>query len=372
MLIALDANEANVSQRVGINQYAYYLLQSLSELDRKNHYRIYLKSEPGSDFPPATPRWQYRILKPTRLWTQLRLPLALIYQKPLPQVFFTLGHYRPRYCPCPTAITIMDLSYFHYPHLFKRTDLIKLKNWTAYSVKKSARILTISEFSKREIIKYYQLDPAKITVTYPGVDHHRFIYPLSKAKINHILAKYHLPEKYLLFVGTLQPRKNLNRLINAYHQLSPVVPLVIAGKKGWLYQDIFNQAQQLSVQGKIIFTDFIDDSDLPPLLAQAICLILPGLYEGFGLPALEALAVGTPVLASCNTAFPEVVGSAGIFFDPYQESAIQAALKQMIGFYFHERVKYNQLVRRGLKQANKFNWHRTAQKTLEVLHDLAV
>lgn len=172
MIIGVDGNEANVDRRVGIGEYAFELLRRFSDFRFKIkdlRFVIYLKTDPREDMPEEGKNWQYRVVGPKKLWTQIGLPLDLFLHKPRPDVFFTPTHYAPRFSPIPTVISIMDLSFVHYPQLFRKSDLYQLKNWTTYSAKKASKIFTISNSSKDDIIKIYQVPEDKVVVTYPGI-----------------------------------------------------------------------------------------------------------------------------------------------------------------------------------------------------------
>lgn len=352
MLIGVDGNEANVEKRVGSNIYSYELLQALSRLRLKAI--IYLKEKPLRDLPKKSDRWQYRIVKPGRFSTQFGLPLSLYLHQPRPDVFFTPGHYLPRWSPCPTVMSVMDLSYIYFPGMFKKRDLWQLRQWTAASIKKAKKILTISKFSKNAIIDYYHLNPEKVVVTYPGLKMSQ-----SKKKVN--LKKYGVEGNFLLYVGTLQPRKNLKTLIKAFSQLGdPELKLVIVGKKGWLYEEIFKKVKKLGLTEKVIFTGYVSHEDLPAFYQQARCFVLVSLYEGFGLPVLEAMHYGCPVVSSNVSSLPEVVGKAGILVNPNKAGEITDGIKKAI-------KSRKELIEKGYQQAKKFSWEKCAKETLKVL-----
>ena len=365
MLIGIDGNEANVKNRVGSNIYSYELLQALYKL--KVNIVVYLKDKPLNDLPKITDWWQYRIVGPKRFWTQFGLPLDLYLHQPRPDVFFTPGHYLPRWCPCPAVMSILDVAYIYFPEMFKKRDLWQLRQWTGQSVRKAKKILTISQSSKnaiiehytsrrRSVIKYYRVEPKKVVVTYPGLKMTK-----GRKKIN--LKKYGVEGDFLLYVGTLQPRKNLLRLIEAYSILVsqyPDISLVIVGKKGWLYKEIFAKVKQLGLEKKVIFTGYVPNEELPAFYQKAQCFVLVSLYEGFGLPILEAMHYGCPVVASNVSSLPEVVGQAGILVDPNKVEDIANGIREAI----KNREK---LIKKGYQQAKKFSWEKCAKETLAVL-----
>jgi glycosyltransferase involved in cell wall biosynthesis len=367
MIIGIDGNEANTIKRVGIGEYANELIQQFSQFRIRNlEFRIYLKEKPLSDLPKEREGWKYRILKPGKLWTQWRLPLDLYFDRKKPDVFFTPSHYSPRFCPVPTAISVMDLSYIHFPKLFNSSDLYQLKNWTAYSVRNSKKILTISKSSKNDIISEYNAAKEKVIVTYPGVKNVLTLNPRVYG-MNQIKTKYNISENFILFVGTLQPRKNIVRLIEAVSMLdNKNIELVVVGKKGWLYEDILEAPKKLNIEKRVRFLENVNDEDLMDLYSHARCFVLPSLYEGFGLPVVEAMKAGCPVITSNVSSLPEAGGNACLYVDPEDASDISAKISELIG---NEKLR-RELIEKGHKQALKFSWEKTAEETLKVLTDL--
>lgn len=364
MIIGIDGNEANVTRRVGIGEYAFELLQHLKETQgEKNQYQVYLKGEPLSHMPSSSAQWQYRIIKPVKLWTQIGLPFDLYTHRPRPDVFFTPTHYAPRFSPVPTVISIMDMSFFYFPQLFNKKDLHQLKSWTAYSAKNAAKIVTISKASKHDIMKLYNIPSEKIVVTYPGIKGKEGKH----ISMESLKEKHSLDKPYILFVGTLQPRKNITRLIEAFSMLrNPEVDLVIVGKKGWLYEEILVAPEKFHVRDNVKFLEFIEDDELASLYKQAEFFILPSLYEGFGLPVLEAMQQGCPVITSNVSSLPEVGGDAALYVDPENTSDIKEKMEKLLT----DKTLQKDLIEKGKKQVKKFSWEKTAQETLAVLQQV--
>ena len=368
MIIGIDGNEANVAQRVGISEYAYELLLQFSKYQvSRIKYQVYLKDEPRNDLPEEGEGWKYRIITPRKLWTQFSLPLDLYLHRPKPDVFFTPTHYAPRFSPTPTVISIMDLSFLFYPELFKKNDLYQLRNWTAYSAKKAKRILTISKFSKNAIIKEYGVPEERVVVTYPGLKE-SFTKTPQAFTMNRIKSKYGISDKYILFVGTLQPRKNIVRLIEAFSLIEPKdTDLVIIGKKGWLYEEILAAPKKYGVLERVKFLDYVPDEDLPVFYEHALCFVLPSLYEGFGLPVLEAMRYNCPVIISNTSSLPEVGGDAAVYIKPEDVSDIAEKIKKVV---MSEGLR-KEMIEKGKKQAAKFSWEKTAKETLDMLTNIA-
>ena len=365
MLIGIDGNEANISQKVGVGQYAFKLLWHLYKLDKKNKYLIYLKEKPLSDLPPATKNWQYRVFGPSKLWTRLALPIHLYTEKIPLDLFYSPSHYSPKFSPFPTIPTIHDIGYLQYQNQFTKKDLYQLINWTKESLKKAKHIITVSKFSQNEIIKTYNINPNKISIAYNGVEEPPKIDQKTQ---NKILSSYLLKANgYFLYLGTLKPNKNIPFLIKSFSLLlkaksySLPAKLVIAGKKGWLFNEIFEAVKKENLESKIIFTDFLNDTQKWTLYQNAIATVLPSTYEGFGIPAIESMKVGTPVIVSNIPPFKEVVGDCGLIIDPTDTNDL---CQKMLDITNPEtRQKYSKL---GKVQADKFTWNSTAKSVLKV------
>jgi len=289
------------------------------------------------------------------------LPLALWQQKPRPNIVFNPGHYCPLVFPAPLVVSIMDLGYLRYPGHFTRKIYWKLKFWTAVSIKRAKHLLTISQATKNDIIREYGLRPERITIAYPGYDQSKFKIENRETKIEKIKKKYKINGRYLLFLSTLKPSKNIEGLLEAFKLLKKKdLSLVIAGRKGWLFEKIFEKVKELALKDKVVFTDFVEEEDLASLMAGAEVFVLPSFWEGFGIPVLEAMAVGTPVVASRVGSLPEIVNGAGILVDPYKKESIANGIKEALN-------KKEELVKKGLEQSRQFNWLDCAEKVIKVL-----
>lgn len=371
MVIGLDANEANVERRVGSGVYALELLKELLK-NNKHQFIVYLKDQPLADLPRESSNLKYKVFGPKKLWTQFALPISLTFGKK-PDIFFSMGHYGPRFSKAPYVVTIHDLSYLHFPEMFNKNDLYQLTYWSKYSIQNSAHVITVSKSTKEDIVRSYGVDPSKITVTYEGFDEKRF-KPQTKTKTDLVREKYMIDGDYIIFVGTLQPRKNIERLIEAFklldignlHFRQKTLQLVICGKKGWLFDSVFQKVKDLKLEDKIIFTDFVPNEDLPALIFGAEAYVLPSLWEGFGIPVIEAQACLVPVIVSNSSSLPEVVGESGILVDPTDIKSIgdgiRTALKDGIRTV---------LVKKGLKNIKRFSWQKCAQDTLIILEKVA-
>jgi len=372
MIIGIDGNEANVKNRVGVGQYAFNLITQLNKIDKNNQYIIYLKNRPLFDLPKPSKDWQYRVFGPSKLWTRFALPIHLFTEKARLNLFFSPTHYSPLFCPCPTIPTIHDLGYLESKNQFTRKDLYQLINWTKESLKKASQIITVSEFSKSEILKFYKIDPKKITVAYNGTDNP----PKISQKIQHqILSSYHLESKnYYLYLGTLKPNKNIPFLIESFakYRRSNIDDLtsrlVIAGKKGWLFEEIFDTVKKEGIEDKVIFTDFVSDSQKWTLYQHAKALVLPSLYEGFGIPVIEAMKTNTPVIASNIVPLKEVITDNGFYFNPTKQKDL---VNQLIKLDSLKPSEIKKITDKAKKRADLFTWTNTAKSVLQVFEQFS-
>lgn len=393
--IGIDGNEANISQRVGSNVYAFELIKHLELITRERSdvsATVFLTQHPLPEMPKERPGWSYQTVHAQKFATQWALPLTLFTMRKRLDIFFTPGHYAPRMCPVPYVSSVMDLAFLYYPKQFKFKDYLQLKLWTKYSVQKAKHVVTISEFSRSDIVKQYHRKLSDTSVVYPATS----IIPIEKKDLqkmkSDLFARLHIHSRYILYVGTLQPRKNLISLIEAFERFDlqqhskPVkklpqnkkkkknlqdneqnYQLVLAGKVGWLSQELLKRIENSPVRSKIVLAGYVSEEEKKILLSNAGCLALIGFYEGFGMPALEALSYGTPVVVSNSSSLPEVVGDAGITVDPHNLDAIQRGLNKAL---FMTQKQRKEFWAKAKIQSKKFSWESSAQKLLELLQSL--
>jgi glycosyltransferase involved in cell wall biosynthesis len=365
MLIGIDGNEANITSRVGVGQYAFNLLKNLYLIDKKNKYIIYVKNPPLSDLPKENPNWHYKIFGPQKLWTKFALPFILLTQTEKLDLFYSPSHYSPLFASCPTIPTIHDLGYLQFQSQFTKKDLYQLINWTKQSIKKAAHIVTVSNFSKTELEKIYNINPQKITIAYNGVDEP---LKIDDKRQKEILKFYNLQSKlYYLYLGTLKPNKNIPFLIKSFAKYLKITKsknkLVIAGKKGWLFDEIFSTVKEEGIESNIVFTDFLDDIQKTTLYQNALALIMPSTYEGFGIPVIEAMKLNTPVISSNISPLKEVIEDNGFYFDPTNQKEL---IDQLIKFENTNPSDIAKLTKSAKTRADFFSWTNTAKSVLSV------
>lgn len=371
MKIWIDGYEANVPQRLGSSQVAFNLLKALEEIDRKNDYTILLPQKPMEDLPKEREGWKYKILWPNSFKTWIALPWVLFSSFKKPDLFFSPSHYGPSFSPVKRVITIFDLSFLRFQNYFKSRDLWQLKLWTWISVKNAAHVITISKASKEDINSFYKVDKRKITVAYPGYDNSIFSPVSEISQIESVKEKYGISGNYAIYIGTIQPRKNLIRLIEAFKHIEHLKLVIVGktkglGRQGWMYEDILKKPAELGIEDKVIFTGFAPTDDLPALISGAKIFVWPSLWEGFGIPVIESMACGTPAIVSNVSSLPEIIGSAGIQVDPYSVEEIERAIRTLA---FDSRFRQKKS-KEGLLQAQKFSWEKMAKTVLKTFEEV--
>jgi glycosyltransferase involved in cell wall biosynthesis len=378
MVIGIDGNEANEPMRVGVHKYAFDLLWGLFKLQDKKFsshlFIIYLKNPPSSDLPPENSYWKYRIIPGSKLWVLTKLMWSLMTSENV-DVFFSPSHYLPLFTRSSKVCTIHDLGYLKFSEQFEKYDFWQLKYWSAISVIISKYIISPSKSTAEDIVRHYPFARKKIRVVYHGYDEAKFTTKVPKKHVLQITKKYRISRNYLLFLSTLKPSKNVEGLLEGFKilkkksrwkELNKVrdVQLVIAGKKGWMYQRIFNKVKELKLENDVVFTDYVKDDDKPALFAGAKAFVLPSFWEGFGMDVLSSLACGIPVVVSNVASLTEVAGKAGIYVDPSDPASISEGMAKALTL---NNVEYNSLVQLGLEHVKNFSWDKAARETLNIL-----
>jgi glycosyltransferase involved in cell wall biosynthesis len=271
------------------------------------------------------------------------------------------------------VVSIHDLSFEHLPHTFHRRSRTQLRLTVRHSARRAAKILTLSEHTRRDVIETYGIDPSRIAAIPLAAPRH--FYPVQDDReLQRVRHNYGIAGPYILSVGSIQPRKNLARLVNAYASLrgkfapSDVPKLVLVGKCAWLYDETLRALEQMGVTESVILTGYVPEADLPALYSGAVCFVYPSYFEGFGLPPLEAMKCGAPVIVGNQTSLPEVVGDAALTVDPFDVSSIAAAIERLINDLNLRR----ELSVKGQKRAEMFDWRETARRTLEIYRQVGI
>ncbi len=351
----------------GIPVYVLNLVKEISKIDQENTYFLYTNRE--IPFRLQLPDNFHVVLvdKPypkLQMWYQLGLPLRIrkdrldLYHDTLFLLPFFMGR-------VPGVVTIHDLSGLLMPDFHQRKVSLTSK-LIPLAVKKARRIIAVSRFTKEEVERLFPAARGKVRVVYNGVS--PIFKPSPSLQVERVKEKYGIKGNYIMYLGTIEPRKNLKGLLKAFSMLRNKIPhlLVIVGMKGWKYEGLFELLRELDIENRVFFTGFVPTEDLPPLYSGADVFVYPSFYEGFGIPVLEAMACGTPVVASSTSSLPEVVGEAGILADPRSPSDIAMKIMRII----EEPELAERLSSLGLKRAGEFTWERTARETLKVYREV--
>ena len=371
MRIAIDAHSVG-AKLAGNESYAVNLIEALAQIDSVNDYTLYVTTAEARDrFHQRWPNFKVHTTLPhTPL---IRIPLTLSAElRKHPVDVLHVQFTAPPFCPCPVVVSVHDLSFEHLPQTFLRRSRTQLRLTVRHSARRADRILTLSEHTRGDVIETYKIDPAKIIAIPLAAPAH--FGPIDDAKeLQRVRHTYGIDGEYVLSVGSIQPRKNLVRLIKAYASLQGVQTrnrspkLVIVGKRGWLYDETLRALEETGVKDSVVLTGYVPESDLPALYSGALCFVYPSYFEGFGLPPLEAMKCGAPVVVGNATSLPEVVGDAGLKVDPFDISAIAGAIKELV----NNSELRTELRVKGLKRAELFDWRNTARQTLKVYEEVA-
>ena len=352
----------------GIHIYLAHLLQYLPQVDEAFRYTVYTNAQPAIRARLRSTRWPTARPLGRIAWEQIAQPLAL--RRDQPDLLHAAAFVAPLLSSRPTVVTVYDLSFVVLSDLFRGLNQVYLRTFVRRSVQRARRVIAISDHTRRDVHRLYGVPLDRIDVAYPGVDP-RF-RPLPHQEVEAFRRKHDLPERFFLYLGTLEPRKNLGRLIDALLLLEKggAVPqseaeqssrLVLVGGKGWMVEDLFAKVKSLGLEKRVRFAGYARDEDLPLWYNAATAFVYPSLYEGFGIPPLEAMACGTPVIASNAASLPEAVGDAGLAVGAEDVPGLAQAMQRV----WDDASLRGELSRRGIDQARRFSWEATAQATLE-------
>ncbi|MFH0951049.1 MAG: glycosyltransferase family 1 protein [bacterium] len=423
MVIGIDASRANKKHKSGTEWYAYYLIKALAQLDDKNEYILYTDqplhaglldltqenfsqaianlpdkqgwqkiTSPHNNFKGKVLRWPFRFL-----WTQGRLSLEMLWHRP--DVLFVPAHALPVIHPQKSVVTIHDIGFKETEKLYSQ-DLITPQtgldyrmlrllikiisrgdyvgsqldylHWsTQYALDKAKRIITISNFSKSEIAKYYQADSDKIKVIYNGYNDRLYKPTALSEATQAVWQKYGISQPYIFYVGRLEKKKNTDKLIEAFALVKQHHPeikhkLVLVGDASFGFDEIKYQINEFNLNDDIVITGWVAEEDMPHIFSQATAFIFPSNYEGFGIPLLQAMACGTPIVASNIASIPEVAGSVALLFD---QTKVHDMAEKIAKIILNQDLR-EQLIQAGLTRVKNFNWQICAQETLKVINEM--
>jgi glycosyltransferase involved in cell wall biosynthesis len=372
--IGIDYTSA-VRQGAGIGRYTRGLIGALAALEAAQHRYVLFSAGRDPRHPLWPPHFALRELPLTDrhlaiVWQKLRLPLPVELITGKVDIFHSPDFVLPPVWRARTVLTVHDLSFLRYPECSAPALLAYLMDAVPRSVARADLILADSQATRQDLLELLHVPPERVQVVYAGVEG-RFAPPADPVATPAVLQRYNIQRPYILGLGTLQPRKNFSRLVRAYGLLRRrhAAPhhLVIGGGRGWLYEDIAQTIAELGLQDCVHITGFVADEDLPALYGAADVFAFPSLYEGFGIPVLEALGCGTPVVTSTASSLPEVAGDAALMVPPEDVEALAEVLWRLLD----DQALRATLRERGLVQARRFTWDRAARQLLAVYDGMA-
>ncbi len=368
MRIGIDALPL-AGEKSGVGYYTEQLIRALERIEDKNEYTLF--STRDFDSPFSDPgRFRKRIMPHVwgYAWMQVGQPFQIAKERL--DLYHGPNFVVPLVAPCPTVITIHDLSSFILRKTHKWTNNMIQRVLVPPSARRSRAIIAVSEATRNDVVRIMGINEAKIHVIPEAVD--EIFSPVVDNEIrSRVLRNLGLPKKFILFVGTLEPRKNIPALLEAYAHLIRNADiehqLVLAGGQGWGGESIHQKVRSLGIEANVKFTGYVAREDLPALYSMADSFVYPSLYEGFGLPPLEAMACGTPIIVSDGSSLSSVVAEAGIRVDPKDISALAQAMRRVL---LDERLRED-LIEKGMERIKCFSWEATARETLALYQEVA-
>ena len=365
-VIGVDASRSNVAQRTGTEYYSYEIIQEILKVAPPNRFFFRLYSKTPLEYLKKSNDVENKVMQFPRLWSQIRLSREIM-QNP-PSVLFEPSHTIPIIHGKKTVVTLHDVGFKYYPNLYTPLERIYHNFCMKFSVRHATKIISISEATKNDLVKIYKADPKKITVIYHGYDKNKYRQP---TKSENPPADIVNLRPYIYFIGRLEAKKNIKKLVSAYGLLrkNPKInhKLVFAGRPGYQYEQIREEIAKLpeKIRKDVIELGYVEDAKTPVLMRYASIFAFPSRFEGFGMPLLEAMASGVPVVGSNTTSIPEILGGSGLVSDPDDIDKLAQNLTKVI---LDPKTK-NGLITKGLERVKKFDWEIAALNTLRVLED---
>jgi glycosyltransferase involved in cell wall biosynthesis len=359
VLIGVDASRVTRPRRTGTENYSLHVLRSLLSLDTSNAYRLYTSTPLPTDLLPAHARCSEKLIRLRRLWTQVGLSREMLTEPP--DVLFVPSHVLPLALPKRSVVVVYDVGHRYFPRAHTLSEWLYVEWAIRRHVRVATRLLTISEASKRDLVRLYHAAARRIDVAYPAVEAH--FKPASPEQITRVSEKFGLAKRYVLHLGTIKPRKNLPRLVRAFARadIPRDTQLALGGMTTFGATQVERAIRASGLGGRVRRLAYVPDADLPALYSGAACVAIVSLYEGFGMPALEALACGAPLLASDRGSLPEITDGAAVLVNPLSVADIARGLEQALGHGSVERGA------RGLARAAQFSWDGAARVTRQSL-----
>jgi glycosyltransferase involved in cell wall biosynthesis len=375
----MTADTSNRTWQIGLNahllsgQQSYrragihtYIAQQLNHLPRdEQDLSLNVYTNTTDDLAPdiasksIATQWSTKRRLIRIAWEQIALPLAA--RRRSLDLLHGMAFVTPLLAPCPTVVTVYDLSFIYFPDRYPLLQRMYLTSQTRRSCRSARHVVTISESGRQDVSRLFGIPLDRISVIHPGVD--LSFFPRSDNEIADFRARQNLPSQYILHVGTLQPRKSIPTLIKAFSKLRrPDLELVLVGGRGWAYDEIFHLVRELDLERQVRFTGYVSDGELPLWYNAAAVLVFPSVYEGFGLPVAEAMACGTPVVAANTSAIPEAAGAAARLFKAQDATALSEHMAAVLD----DPDLKAKMREQGLLQARQFSWERAGQELVDI------
>ena len=371
MLIGIDATRANKPAKTGVEWYAHHVIQELKRITTgdENSWILYSNAVLHGGLEALPENWyEIRMKWPFPIgWTQIRLSIEL--SRRTPDVLWLPGSTLPRFVPTHTVVTVHDVGFRRFPQLYKPRQVKIHEQAMKEIAKKAARILTVAEYSGREISETYGIDPSKIAITPLGIDHEMYRRIDDEAATEECLRRVQLPQPFFIAIGRLEAKKNITTLLKAFNSFKARLGvgnpyhLALVGPRGFGYEAIADEIARSPYRSEIHVLGYVPEADIPYLLHAARALIHPSWVEGFGIPPIEAMACGCPVIASNAASLPEVLGTAALFFSPSESEQLAQQMRRLVD----DVSVQDELRRAGLERAMLYTWAQTAEQTLPVL-----
>lgn len=355
MKIGIDI-QTTLGQKTGFGFYVSNLVRELKKVDRDNEYFLF---RPKQDEDLSAPK--------RFLWDQVILPrkakeakVDILHQPAFSAPIFYRGK---------VVVTVHDIIAILFGEDIPFGSRLYFARWMPFSYRRADFIITVSQSTKNDLVSHLGIEEEKIKVIYEAPSE-TFFKKIPQKEIDKVKQKYQTGKNFLLHIGTLNPRKNLEFLVSVFAEITKTFPqynLVITGKRGWYYESLFRLVKKLDLGKKVVFPGYVPDEDTPALYQGATIFLFPSLYEGFGLPPLEAMASGVPVVSSNTSSMPEVVAGAGVLLSPKDKSGWVEAIRGLL----ENKTLLRELQRKGKRQATLFSWQKTALETKKVYEDLS-
>jgi glycosyltransferase involved in cell wall biosynthesis len=366
MVIGIDASRISKEDKTGTENYSLNLIKAIAAIDRKNHYVLYFNNIPRF-FEISQPNFSAKVISAPRFWTQGRLAFECFIRPP--DVLFVPAHTIPviRRPRLKTVVTVHDLGAEFLAEYHKFPQKLYL-NWsTKYVAEHATHIISVSKSTKKDLMKIMKVPAKRISVVYEAVNK-KIYYPRNQEEVNRVRLKYGLKKDYFLYVGTIQPRKNLPRLIEAFSKSGlKNTDLVLAGSQGWLVDEINKAPETFNISEHVRFLGYVDNDDVAALYSGAVGLTFPSLYEGFGLPILEAFACECPALTSKIGAMAEIAGDSALLVNPHDVDDITSGLKKLAK---NKKIS-RELIQKGTRRVSNFDWEESARETVKVFKKIS-